>query len=52
MLQEELEDAKWIIRIHKSKDREHNVQKIDKGQTTICKTPNTTQNTKDRANKH
>jgi len=24
MLQEELKDTKWIIRIRKSKDREHN----------------------------
>jgi hypothetical protein len=27
LLQEELEDTKWVIRIRKSKDRQHNGQK-------------------------
>jgi hypothetical protein len=34
---EEFEDTKWVIKICKSKDRQHNGQ-TKKGQTTIYKT--------------
>jgi len=37
-LKEEFEDIKGVIRIHKSQDRQHNVQKKKtEGQTTIYK---------------
>ena len=35
---EEFEDTKGVIRIRKSKDRQHNGHKGTKGQTTIYKT--------------
>ena len=36
--QEEFEDTKGVIRICKLKNRQHNGQKRDKGQTKIYKT--------------
>ena len=47
---EEFEDTKGVIRIRKSKDRQHNGQKKrKKGQTTIYNDlQNITQKTKDR----
>jgi len=42
------ENTKGLIRIRKSKDRQHNDQK-EKGQSTNNDSQNTTQKTKDRA---
>ena len=48
--EQEFEDTKGIIRIHKSKDRQHNGQK-KKDKRTNNDLQNTTQKTKDRATK-
>jgi len=39
-MQRESKDTKWVIRIRKTKDRQHNIQRKNiKEQTTIYQTP-------------